>query len=80
MVLGFRAMSSQACASYQIGLPSFSRKLLRESLVLAGWVGLWHPMELFLYAWWPDRERIGDTPAKLASISTVPLRRLKIGG
>jgi len=40
-------------------LPSFAQELLRESLVIAGWVGLWHPMELLLYAWWPNRFRIG---------------------
>lgn len=40
-------------------LPSFAQELLRESLVIAGWVGLWHPMELLLYSWWPNRYRIG---------------------
>lgn len=27
--------------------------LIAEGLLIAGWVGLWHPMELLLYAWWP---------------------------
>lgn len=35
------------------------RTLLRESLVIAGWVGLWRPLELTLYEWWPNRFRKG---------------------
>jgi len=27
--------------------------VLREGLVIAGWVAMWRPMEIFLYAWWP---------------------------
>jgi hypothetical protein len=27
--------------------------LLKESLVIGGWVALWRPMEIFLYDWWP---------------------------
>ena len=40
-------------------LPPFVQSLLRESLVIAGWVGLWHPLDLLLYSWWPNRYRIG---------------------
>lgn len=40
-------------------LPVFAQTLLRESLVIAGWVGLWHPLDLILYGWWPNRYRIG---------------------
>lgn len=27
--------------------------VLRESLVIGGWVALWRPLEIFLYDWWP---------------------------
>jgi hypothetical protein len=27
--------------------------ILREGLIIAGWVAMWRPMEIFLYAWWP---------------------------
>ena len=27
--------------------------VLREGLTIAGWVAMWRPMEIFLYAWWP---------------------------
>ncbi|HXT13819.1 MAG TPA: hypothetical protein VN873_19880 [Candidatus Angelobacter sp.] len=29
----------------------------RESLAIAGWVGMWRPMEIYLYDWWPLRRR-----------------------
>ena len=27
--------------------------ILRESLLIGGWVAMWRPMEIFLYEWWP---------------------------
>jgi hypothetical protein len=27
--------------------------LIRESLVIGGWVAMWRPLEIFLYDWWP---------------------------
>jgi len=30
-------------------------ELLRESLLIGGWVAMWRPMEMFLYDWWPIR-------------------------
>jgi hypothetical protein len=27
--------------------------LLRESLLIVGWVAMWRPLEIFLYDWWP---------------------------
>ena len=27
--------------------------ILREGLIIAGWVAMWRPMEIFLYEWWP---------------------------
>jgi hypothetical protein len=35
------------------GLPEFPRQLLSEGFIIAGWVGLWHPADLLLYAWKP---------------------------
>ena len=28
-------------------------RLLQESLLIAGWVAMWRPMQIFLYGWWP---------------------------
>ena len=29
--------------------------ILRESLIIGGWVAMWRPIEIFLYDWWPIR-------------------------
>jgi hypothetical protein len=29
------------------------REILREGLVITGWVALWRPLEILLYDWWP---------------------------
>ena len=30
-------------------------EIIRESLVICGWVSMWRPLEIFLYDWWPIR-------------------------
>ena len=29
------------------------REILREGLVITGWVAMWRPLEVLLYDWWP---------------------------
>jgi hypothetical protein len=43
--------------------------IVETSLTIAGWVAMWHPMEVFLYGWWPLR-REGKVYRKL---STIPV-------
>lgn len=33
------------------------RSVFRESLLVAGWVAMWRPMQIYLYEWWPIRRR-----------------------
>lgn len=35
---------------------STMRKVLKEGLVIGGWVAIWRPVEHFLYDWWPFLE------------------------
>jgi hypothetical protein len=57
-------------------------QVLRESLVIGGWVGMWRPMEIFLYDWWPIRnerrllERLREMSVRIvgATGSRQPLR------
>ncbi len=28
-------------------------RVLKESMVIGGWVAMWRPMQIFLYEWWP---------------------------
>jgi hypothetical protein len=30
-------------------------EMLKESLLIGGWVAMWRPLEIFLYDWWPIR-------------------------
>ena len=41
--------------------------LIKESLVIAGWVALWRPLAIFLYDWWPIRAeaRLQDRLAEM---------------
>lgn len=32
---------------------SHLRQIVREGLVITGWVAMWRPLELLLYDWWP---------------------------
>lgn len=38
--------------------PGTSSTLLREGLLIAGWVAMWRPLQIYLYDWWPVRRRI----------------------
>lgn len=46
-------------------------EMLREGLLIAGWVAMWRPLEVFLYDWWPIRakarmfERLGAMPVRI---------------
>jgi hypothetical protein len=35
--------------------PGPTGQILREGLLIVGWVAMWRPLEIFLYDWWPIR-------------------------
>jgi hypothetical protein len=45
--------------------------VIRESLLVGGWVAMWRPLEIFLYDWWPIRrderiyERLSEMPVRI---------------
>lgn len=49
------------CVALAQGLPKGAeptvRGVVRESLLVAGWVAMWRPMQIYLYEWWPIRRR-----------------------
>ena len=47
--------------------------IIRESVVIGGWVALWRPIEIFLYDWWPIRAeaRLYDRLAEM-SVALLP--------
>lgn len=46
----------------------------RESLTIAGWVAMWRPMEIYLYDWWPLRQR-GRIYEKLGNMAVEPIHK-----
>ncbi|MGH7631998.1 MAG: hypothetical protein ACREOF_21900, partial [Gemmatimonadales bacterium] len=46
--------------------------VLRESLLIGGWVAMWRPLEVFLYDWWPIRaeaklfDRLAAMPVRIS--------------
>jgi hypothetical protein len=48
-------------------------ELLREGVLIGGWVAMWRPLEIFLYEWWPIRrdvrlyDRLGEMPVSIAT-------------
>ncbi|MGZ3745079.1 MAG: hypothetical protein ACXVBQ_14550 [Pseudobdellovibrionaceae bacterium] len=53
--------------------------VITEGLRIGGWVAMWHPMEVFLYEWWPvlgDRkiyQHLSRIPVKLIYGRTSPI-------
>ncbi|HLU11057.1 MAG TPA: hypothetical protein VK003_15405 [Oceanobacillus sp.] len=57
LVLGLALFGAAGVEGLE-SLPETLRSLISESLVIAGWVSMWHPAELFLYAWWTPWRQI----------------------
>ena len=53
-------------------------ELLRESVLIGGWVAMWRPIEIFLYDWWPILaearlyDRLAAMPVHIQYSSTAP--------
>jgi hypothetical protein len=51
--------------------PGQVRQILREGLVITGWVAMWRPLEVLLYDWWPIvqerriRQRLRQAPMQV---------------
>jgi hypothetical protein len=60
-----------ASESAHAGLfPSPLASVLRESLVIGGWVAMWRPLEVFLYDWWP----VAGQRRMYAALARIPIR------
>lgn len=81
LVIGLVALAAAiALGDFVANLLKGSRigEIVRESLIIGGWVSMWRPLEVFLYDWWPirDEARLSD---RLASMP-VRIRYLKATG
>jgi hypothetical protein len=75
LLIGFTFLAACLLTSQFIASLSNTplHELVRESLLIAGWVALWKPMEIYLYDWWPLRRR--GAILKKMSLMPVELRK-----
>jgi hypothetical protein len=80
LLIGMVFLGACLAAGRALGGSESSRLLgvLREGLVIGGWVAMWRPMEIYLYEWWPLRRR-GKVFEKLARMP-VRVHRREAGG
>lgn len=56
IALVFLATSIVAGSALETSFPDLRvSDVLREGLLIGGWVAMWRPLEVFLYDWWPIR-------------------------
>jgi hypothetical protein len=54
LIIGLAFLAACVLTSQLLRLRSGTLPIiLREGLIIAGWVAMWRPMEIFLYEWWP---------------------------
>lgn len=59
LLIGIVALAVFTTASRLIGDTDVTAlQILRECLLVLGWVSMWKPTEIFLYAWWPLRREL----------------------
>jgi hypothetical protein len=54
--IGLAFLATLLVASEAIALSTWEGPvagIVRESLLIGGWVAMWKPLEIFLYDWWP---------------------------
>lgn len=54
------------------------KHFVSEGLLISGWVAMWRPIEVFLYDWWPIREKI-RLLTKLSEVG-IDVNEAKISG
>jgi hypothetical protein len=72
LIIGIAALGVSLAVGNLVGrfFSSHLAEILRESLLIGGWVAMWRPMEIYLYDWWPIRAE-----ARLADrLSVMPVR------
>jgi hypothetical protein len=65
----FALLSVSEVSSSRV-FPGPLASLLRESLVIGGWVAMWRPLQIFLYDWWP----IAGERRMYAALAHIPIQ------
>lgn len=60
LVIGLVMLAFTHIGGYLLGEvagPSPGTSLVREGLLIGGWVAMWRPLDILLYEWWPIRRK-----------------------
>ncbi len=58
LLIGMAALAITVVLSEFLGRSGGALALVvRESLLIGGWVAMWRPMQIYLYEWWPLQRR-----------------------
>ena len=77
LVLGLCLLGVELLA----GLDGTLVGVLRQSLLIGGWVAMWQPMQIYLYGWWPLRRRrliyqkLARMPVQITPVARRPAAR-----
>ncbi len=57
LIIGLSCLAASVTGAELIGKLTEGTvfEILRESMLIGGWVAMWRPLEIFLYDWWPLR-------------------------
>lgn len=58
LVMGIVLLFSCLTIAHGMQAPAIASYLavMREGLIILGWVAMWRPIDVFLYSWWPQVE------------------------
>lgn len=64
------SLAASTAVTGMLWIPEAIRTLASESLIVAGWVVIWQPLDTLVQGWWPQWEE----ERTFRAISAVPLR------
>lgn len=72
------SLAASTAAQRWHAIPEELRTLVSESLIVAGWVILWQPLDTLVAGWWPQWEEertfraIGEVPLRVVASNAPP--------
>jgi hypothetical protein len=73
LLIGLSTLFICLGVAHSIDDSKWPQAILREGLVIFGWVAMWRPIELVLYDWWPHWGRV----KLLRKLATSPVQVLE---
>jgi protein-S-isoprenylcysteine O-methyltransferase Ste14 len=64
------SLAASTAVTQMLWIPDVLRTLASESLIVAGWVVIWQPLDSLVQGWWPQWEE----ERTFRAIRSLPLR------